>query len=680
MRPRSRIAIGTATLAASALTALGVASPSWSAPSLPGATDFSYSGAAVTYTVPATVCGLTLSVAGAQGGSGGSPDIAGWGSQPAPGGVGGTGEGTITVRGGTALTVKVGGQGTSASNSSGQAAINAGGFGGGGDGGNPHTGGGVGAGGGGGASSILNGSTVLVVAGGGGGGGAGHSGGSGGTGGNAGGSGGAGGAASDAAANGGSGATTSAGGAGGTGTGSVSRLNFTGGNGTANQGGTGGSWTFWSESIFAGGGGGGGAFGGGGGGSGFANSNKNGGGGGGGGSGTADGAVRGVTTWSGHDGTGNGAARITPTTLCSAPDAPSNPQVSAGGLSATVSFTGSASDGGTAVTDYTVTSSPGSKTCHTSTSSCTVNNLTPGTTYTFSVVATNAVGDSPASTASSSYDAVVVPDAPGTPSVTLGDLRATVNWSASPSDGGRTITDYTVTSNPDSKTCHTSGALSCVVENLTKGTTYTFSVVATNTVGASLTSPASPSVIAAAHAGAPGTPTITRGDRWDTVSWAAPLDDGGSTITDYTVTSSPGSKTCHTTGTLNCVVSGLTAGTSYTFSVVATNDTGNSAPSSPSASTVTLARPSAPRSPTVVVSSKAATVAWTAPSANGGTSITGYTVTSFPGSKTCSTTGARQCTVRGLTNGVSYRFSVVATNAVGTSAASIKTAVVIPHR
>jgi hypothetical protein len=156
------------------------------------------------------------------------------------------------------------------------------------------------------------------------------------------------------------------------------------------------------------------------------------------------------------------------------------------------------------------------------------------------------------------------------------------------------------------------------------------------------------------------------------VTWTAPTASGGAAITGYRVTSSPGGRTCTTTSGLSCTVTGLEPGTSYTFTVEAENSYGFSLASDASSSVTTPT--TVPGAPTGVSATDAANgqsvVSWTAPADTGGTSITGYTVTSS-GGQTCSwTTGDLSCTVTGLTNGTSYAFTVTATNARGTGSAS----------
>jgi hypothetical protein len=71
------------------------------------------------------------------------------------------------------------------------------------------------------------------------------------------------------------------------------------------------------------------------------------------------------------------------------------------------------------------------------------------------------------------------------------------------------------------------------------------------------------------------------GDRSAAVFWATPASSGGSPITAYVVTSSPGGRTC-VSATTTCQVTGLTNGTPYTFTVKARNEAGWSSPSPPS--------------------------------------------------------------------------------------------------
>ena len=88
--------------------------------------------------------------------------------------------------------------------------------------------------------------------------------------------------------------------------------------------------------------------------------------------------------------------------------------------------------------------------------------------------------------------------------------------------------------------------------------------------------------------------------------------------------------------------------------------------------------PGAPTSPVATAGNTQASVAFTAPASAGGSAITGYTVTSSPGSFTA--TGASSpLVVTGLTNGTSYTFTVVATNASGNSVASVVSSAVTPN-
>jgi len=287
---------------------------------------------------------------------------------------------------------------------------------------------------------------------------------------------------------------------------------------------------------------------------------------------------------------------VTPTATATVPGAPTIGTAAVGSGQATITFTPPANDGGSAITGYTVTSTPGNITASGAASPLTVTGLTNGTAYTFTVTATNSVGDGPASAASNSVTPAATATVPGAPTIgtaAAGSGQATITFTPPANDGGSAITGYTVTSTPGNITA--SGAASpLIVTGLTNGTTYTFTVTATNSIGDGPASAASNSVTPAAPATVPGAPTgvsAAAGSGQATITFTPPANDGGSAITGYIVMSTPGNITASGAAS-PLTVTGLNNSTTYTFTVRATNIAGTG-PASAASNSVTPAAPMA---------------------------------------------------------------------------------------
>ncbi|CAB5028126.1 unannotated protein [freshwater metagenome] len=225
------------------------------------------------------------------------------------------------------------------------------------------------------------------------------------------------------------------------------------------------------------------------------------------------------------------------------------------------------SDGGSAITGYTATLNPGGFTCTTDAAgrSCTVGNLTNGTSYSVSVTATNSLGTGIPSTEIQVVPATI-PSAPSAPSAVAGDGSATVTWAA-PSNGGSVITSYVVTATPSGATCTTT-ELSCLFTGLQNLYAYTFTVAASNAMGTGAVSPASSAVTpSATWLTNPEFVSAVPGNKIVVLTWSVGVLSSGSP-TGYVVKTSDGVEVCRTTA-VTCTVGGLANGSVPTFSVEA---------------------------------------------------------------------------------------------------------------
>lgn len=164
----------------------------------------------------------------------------------------------------------------------------------------------------------------------------------------------------------------------------------------------------------------------------------------------------------------------------------------------------------------------------------------------------------------------------------------------------------------------------------------------------------------------PSAPTGVAADAMDgraAVSFGPPGADGGDVVAAYTVVADPGGESITATQS-PVVMTGLANGTSYTFSVTATNLAG-AGPAATSNTVTPAGVPPAPAQPVVRQLKRSVRVTFRVPNANG-SPITFFTVGMIPGERTIRVTH-NVVTVTDLPVGKLVRFRVSATNGVGTS-------------
>lgn len=375
-----------------------------------------------------------------------------------------------------------------------------------------------------------------------------------------------------------------------------------------------------------------------------------------------------------------------------------------------VSWTNPKANRGIRIVQYTVIAVPGGQRCSTTRmTSCTVRGLLNGTGYRFRIKAISTSGTSRTSALSPQVTPFTAPEAPSAVSAIPGDGQAQVTWTPPSTDGGAPITGYAVVARPGDRSCETSGALTCTVAGLTNGIPYTFSVTARNTAGSSRESATSPIVTPRTVPSVPRNASGVAGDRQVSLSWQSPNSDGGSPITGYVVIGASGEVVCEPGLKSECVISGLTNGTSYSFDIRAVNAAGRGAlvsvgpltpvaasqPSSggggvpsgggggvpsggqnpPQQNPSGINRLSAPLVAAYNVGGTV-TITWNRPSVLG--SISGFKATvsssasGLPEVGSCQTAGAHSCAVDGLAVGVTYYVTVAPI--VGGSAGAAMTA------
>ena len=344
----------------------------------------------------------------------------------------------------------------------------------------------------------------------------------------------------------------------------------------------------------------------------------------------------------------------TTTTTTSAPDPPTGLTATAQGEDQIdLSWTAPSNDGGSPITGYRIEMSDDGTTgswtdleADTGSAATTYsdNTLTAGTTRHYRVSAINAMGIGNPSNVDDATTEGALPGRPtGLTATAQGTNQIDLAWTAPTDDGGTAITGYRIERSDDG----TTGSWIDLVANtgstgtthtdsrLRRGTTRYYRVSAINAVG-----PGDPSnVDSATTLDVPGSPTgltaTAQGEDQIDLSWTAPSNDGGSPITGYRIEMSDDGTTGSwtdleaNTGLTATTYSDntLTAGTTRHYRVSAINALGTGNPSNVDDATTEGALPGRPTGLTATAQgTNQIDLAWTAPTDDGGTAITGYRI------------------------------------------------------
>lgn len=378
-----------------------------------------------------------------------------------------------------------------------------------------------------------------------------------------------------------------------------------------------------------------------------------------------------------------------PFVMATPPSAPALTGLTAGDRTLDAAFTAPLDDGGIAVTSYEYSTDGGAtwrvRATGTTASPLVItaesgsgNPLQNATVYTVQVRAVNAAGAGQASNSELAAPRSV-PTAPTGLSVAPVDGGLVLTFTPG-TDGGSPITDLEY--QLDGGAWVSAGSLGSplTITGLTNGTTYQVAVRAVNAIGAGAPSATVPGVPSAVPGAPMAVAAVAAGGRV-TVSWSAPVSNGGTAIDSYTASAYAQAAggttpiaTC-TTASLTCDITGLTNGVTVYVEVIAHNSAGNGVASAPRLA----------RTPIDVAEVSVGSVGYSTTELSitasvdddGGAPVTAYQYQLNGGTWTNATTGS-PFTIGGLTAGQTYSLRIRAVNAAGTGPASASMDVV-PH-
>ncbi len=293
--------------------------------------------------------------------------------------------------------------------------------------------------------------------------------------------------------------------------------------------------------------------------------------------------------------------------------------------------------------------------------------LTNGTTYSYIVQAVNAGGGGAFSSPVNATP-LAPPATPSGLSATPGNVQVSLGWTASTGASAYGLKRATASAGPYTTLTTSLTGTSYTDTGLTNGTTYYYTVFASNTSGTS----SDTTLVSATPLATPDTPvslTASAGNAQVQLSWTPSARATGYSVNRATISGGPYTSVATGVTASSYTDTGLVNGTTYYYVVSATG-VGGESPNSLQVSATPVAAPTAPSGLSATAGNAQVSLGWNA--VGGATtyqvfrSTTDGTFSSTP----LATTTATTYSDTSVTNGTTYYYIVKASNAGGTSPAS----------